>query len=77
MKSKFKSVGIAALLLVGFLPTSAVAEMEGIGCASSGNWQSGNYHYFRYTDYYGETTLMVEGPNGYTHYYYYDSGCNP
>ncbi|MGI8748639.1 MAG: hypothetical protein ACR2J4_09875 [Deinococcus sp.] len=43
---------------------------------SSANWQSGSYHYTRLTDYYGETTLMVQGPNGYTHYYSYDSGCS-
>lgn len=47
-------------------------------CFSAANWQSGHYHYTRLTDYYGNTTLMVQGDGAtgyYYHEYHYSDGC--
>lgn len=47
-------------------------------CFSSANWDSGHYHYTRLTDYYGNTTLLVQGDGAtgyYSHTYYYSDGC--
>ncbi|WP_161882915.1 hypothetical protein [Deinococcus alpinitundrae] len=58
-------------------PTTLSAQNRP-ACFSSANWQSGHYHYTRLTDYYGNTTLMVQG-DGTTGYYYneyhYSDGC--